>query len=590
MRRILIILFFITVLILLPWTAQTAANPPAPHSGTILLILPGDPYLPLAEEIAQSEDLPLVQSWEDALSGAPETILWVASPDQLSDAVMASAGMALKQHGELPSIGIFTGSTLDEARELWQRGQQLRAQPGSGIQGHFFAANGEHPTDGAPRAVLTDYRVDPPQTMAMDRSSLIQALQQADYLTFTGHGSDENLRIDPETTLLASHLPELPPVIVSTSSCQTLRVWQDDSIALGFIHQGAAAYAGFVYSPMAGYMIGQHQDLPFRYTWPEFPIGQVVALQTRGTLQGYANFPFHYLMGDPRIALRSDPPYQVVQDEVNGNVRTLVLQDVPEGLIPVRVPDGGRYSYVEVPGFAATADGDVFFNARIQAASLGGDKYILVVHSGGDLTLRLHETPPWHWRLTYPLTAAFDHLTLLTPLGGGDIITVIAGALALLVCLLRGWWLHKRAGTPLRPVVLTAGIAALMVTVVLGPYQALRLPHAVVTTKPLAFNALWLAGVFLFTASGVGLYQLNRSWWGKVSGLLIGVGPALLPAAFTLAMLGAYNLLAGQQVGMGVYNLHLSSLPGIAAVVWLLALLAGMTLAGFRSAGFHKNR
>ncbi|NLG74463.1 MAG: hypothetical protein GX495_20765, partial [Chloroflexi bacterium] len=74
------------------------------------------------------------------------------------------------------------------------------------------------------------------------------------------------------------------------------------------------------------------------------------------------------------------------------------------------------------------------------------------------------------------------------------------------------------------------------------------------------------------------------------SGLLIGVGPALLPAAFTLAMLGAYNLLAGQQVGMGVYNLHLSSLPGIAAVVWLLALLAGMTLAGFRSAGFHKNR
>lgn len=540
-----------------------------------MLALPGDAYAALAQEIARAEGLPVAHSWQGALADDPSVILWVAAPGNLSDAAIAAAGLALKRRASLPSVGILSGNTLAEARQLWQRGQQLRAQPGAGAA-RFYAANGEHATDGAPSPQLTDFQSSPPRTAPMDLSSLTGALRQASYLTFTGHGSDDYLRLDEDSKLLAGDVPPLSALVISTGSCQTLRIWSGESIALGFVHQGAAAYVGFVYSPMAGYLVGQFQDLPFRYTWPEFPIGQVVALQTRGSLQAYAGFPFYYVLGDPRIALRSAPPYQIAKDEVKGSLRRLTLQGAPRGLVPVRVPGGGKYAYTEVPGLAATADGDPFFNARLQAARLGEDRFIIVDHPGGDLTLRLRERAPWHWWLTHALLAAFDDVALFTPLNGGDSLLLVAGALALLVTLLRGWRLRRKSGAALRPVIVSALLNGLVVTLLLGLYQALRLPHAAITTKPLSFHPLWLVGVFLLTASGVGLYRLGRSRLAKLLGLLVAVVPALFPALFTLGVLGGYNLLIRQQVPASVYNYHMGSLPLIAAAAWGVVLWAGL--------------
>jgi len=568
---------FFALLLLLAYHPAPAQPPVQAAAGTVVLALPGNAYASLAQEIAQVESLPLAHSWQDALAYNPSVILWVAAPTDLSDAAIAAAGLALKRHTSLPSVGILSGQTLSEARQLWQRGQQLRAQPGAGAA-VFYAANGEHATDGAPSPQLTDFQADPPRTLPMDLSGLTDALQQASYLTFTGHGSDDYLRLDEESKLIAGDVPPLSALVISTGSCQTLRIWSGESIALGFVRQGAAAYVGFVYSPMAGYLVGQFQDLPFRYTWPEFPIGQVVALQARGSLQAYANFPFYFVLGDPRIALRSAPPYRVASDVVAGGLRTLTLQDAPRGILPVRVPGGGKYAYTEIPDLASTADGDPFFNARLQAARLGEDRYIIVNHSGGDLTLRLRERAPWHWWLTHALLAAFDNMTLFTPLNGGGSIMLVAGALALLATLLRGWRLRRKTGRSARPVIAAALAAGCAAALLLGLYQALRLPHAAITTKPLSFNALWLAGVFLLTASGTGLYQLGRSRLAKLLGLLVAVTPALLPALFTFAVMGAYNLLIRQQVPASVYNYHMGAVSLIAAVAWGMLLAAGLWL------------
>jgi hypothetical protein len=50
--------------------------------------------------------------------------------------------------------------------------------------------------------------------------------------------------------------------------------------------------------------------LPFRYTWPGFPIGHVVQFQNRGAVQDFAAFPYCFLLGDPRITVQSAPAYR----------------------------------------------------------------------------------------------------------------------------------------------------------------------------------------------------------------------------------------------------------------------------------------
>lgn len=565
--------------ILLLQLPSGAAEQPAQAAGLVVLAQPADGYYPLAAEIAQAEAAPLVHSWDEALAANPTTILWVAAPEQLSDAAAAAAGMALKKHAALPRVGIITGATQEDARRLWLRGQELRAKSWDGAPDRFFAANAEYPSAGIMQAQLIEFQDGGPRAVPLDRSTMSAALRQADYLTFTGHGGNSYLRLDPDKTYIAHHLPEMPPVIVSTGSCQTLRIWKPDSIALAFVRKGAAGYAGFVYSPMEGYLIGQFDDLPFRYTWPDFPIGQVAALQARGTMQGFANFPFFYLIGDPRIALQDAPPYRVALDEVSGSTRTLILEDVPQGIIPVRVPGGGRYRYVSVEGLAATANGDPFFSSRIQAAILGGDKYILVNHLGGDLTLRLQEDAPWYWLPLHALASAFDHVALFTPQNGGDILMAAAGIVFLIAALLRERFARRKGSGLSRRAAVIALAAALIVTLLLGLYQAARLPHAAITTKPVTFSLVWLAAVFLLTLSGSGLFMLARSLWGKLFGLIVAVLPAFLPAVFVFAVMQVYNLTPRSITGAGVYNMHMSTLPAIAAAAWALALWAGLWLA-----------
>ncbi len=570
MRHTFSILFLILT-IFLSGCQPVSAGDTTQTDGLVILAGEGEKYYALAQEIADSEHAPLKTSWDEALTNSPDVILWVVSPEDLSDEAIITAGRTLKVQSMLPAVGLISGRTIDSARTLWLRGQQIRADWGTVPPVVFMAANGVHPTAGTSDPRLTVFTSgEPPEVKSMDLDALKDSLQQADYLTFTGHGGDSYLRVDPQTKLETGNLPESTTLVIESTSCQTMRPWSGDSIALDFTEHGTAVYAGFAYSPIAGYMIGELQDMPSRYTWPEFTIGDIAGLQNRAALQGFADFPFFFLLGDPRIALTNKAPYETADHEGAENARTYTYRNAPAGMIPVRIPGGGNFRYVDVPGVADTADGDPFFNSRLQAASRNGDKFILFNHKGGDFTIELRNYPPFYWWPVRLLTASFDYVVLFSPLNSGNWIMVVCGLIATGIAFLRR--LHMKRKNRVVPGFLKPVMTGLGFTLILGIYQILRLPVTAINTKDMVFDPVWLAGVFLLLVSGQYLYAISQKQPGRVLALLTGTLPPLLPGLVSLMIVVVTNLLIMQHIGSPIYNLHTAAQPLIAAALWLPVL------------------
>lgn len=253
----------------------------------VILARSDDPYYPLAIEIAAAENAPIAHNLEDALVCQPEFLVWVVSQTLLSDAVMIEFGLAMKGQTLTVSTGTITASTLDGARHLWESRTDVRGQV-------FIAANAPNPSAHI-EGQINVFGQTQISTFPLTKDKFISALETEDYLTFTGHGANSFFRLNEDTRVTSADIPDLNAIVVSTGSCQTVRPWNEDSIALKFADQGAAAYSGFVFSPNEGYLIGEFDGLPFRYTWPGFPIGHVIQVQNRGSLQGFAHFPYEVL-------------------------------------------------------------------------------------------------------------------------------------------------------------------------------------------------------------------------------------------------------------------------------------------------------
>lgn len=540
--------------------SQALALAPSPPD-TVILADVDDGYYSLAQEIALREGLPLVHTLDEALERDPVYLLWVVSPGSLSDRHLVEFGLAMRDRPSAISAGILSGVTLQDARALW-----LRAADARGIR--VAAANAANPS-GHIEAGIHTYGETGVSSQPLTRTNLLGQLQQADYLTFTGHGGKSFLRLDEDTSLRPADLPSLPPVVVATGSCNTFRPWEENSIALAFTRQGAAAYTGFAYSPNEGYLIGEFDGLPFRYTWPDFSIGHVVQVQNRGTLQGFAQFPYYHLLGDPRIALQAEAPYQAVQDRESGSRRSLAFANAPPGMIPVRIPGGARYSFVEIPGVSAAWEGDPFYNSRLQMVDIQDEKYVLFAHAGGSFTLHLRARPPWIWVAGDILSDALDNTLLYIPQTGGDIVFLAAGGLALAAAA----WLLLRKKAAARTLV-PAAVVGLAFAALHGLYALVRLQRLTITSKFVAFSPLALAGTFLLVGCGAFFYFNARSWRGKGVALLVATVGAWAPAVFTLGLLGVINnAMYRPRLGAGLWNYALG-LQSLVALVLECILLA----------------
>jgi hypothetical protein len=529
-----------------------SASPSISQSQCELVVLsnPDDPYYPLAEEIAAFENAPILHSLPDAMDCHPIFLLWVVSPAFLSDAIMIEFGQTMKEQPSAVSSGIITASTLERARDLWERRAQVRGQ-------RFFAANAPNPSALINQGQIIAFNQGGTTTHPLTKTGFRNILLEADYLTFTGHGGSTFLRLDENTTITPVDIPSLNSVVISTGSCQTFRLWNEDSIARSFVDQGAAAYSGFVFSPNEGYLIGEFNGLPLRYTWGDFPIGHAIQAQNRGTLQGFAQFPYQFLLGDPRIALQTNPPYRLVDDHQEDGRRILTFRNVPQGVIPIRISDGAAYQFVEVPGVTAASEGEPFYNSRLQMVNIRNEKFILLVHGGGELTLRLRSQAPWYWFPGDILLDSLDHTLIFSQQSGGGFVAIVFSIIPLVWI---GWQLFKKRLIPqnLRLAVLI-GIGA---TILQGSYVLLRLDQVTITSKAVVFTPLSIVAAFVLSTCGALIYYQTSSRIGKVAALLVFTFASWMPMVFGLVLLAAFNLFAFiPETGTALYNYSLGLLP-----------------------------
>ncbi len=545
----------------------------------IVLAASDDPYHGLAEEIAAAEGAGLISSHSELPARGPVFLLWVASPSYLSSERLVDfsrfLGARMKEPDGVVVPGIISGGSVSRARALWER----RGETSGRIAAAVIGAN---PSANLPASItlLQETQV---ITLPYAEASVLRALRETGYLTYEGHGAPGAFLLGEGVRLDDHELPSLGPVVVATGACNTFRPAEGGALPLAFTDRGAAAYAGFVFSPNAGYLVGGYGGLPFRYTSPDFPVGMALLLQTRGTLLGFAAFPYYLLLGDPRLALTDAVPYRLVRDEEAGRTRRLRFTDLPAGAVPLRVPGGAGYDYVEVAGVTASARRDFFYNARLQSLDAGADKYLLIVSEGGELEVRLRRHPPLGWTLADALLDALDHtlIFLQQPAGGGvAILLAVAGGLGLVAALviLRRPPLRERVTGRRALLALTGGLIAAALH---GVYVLARVDVATVTSKPLVFVPLMVVPTCVLVGQGAFLYLVSGSLRGKGVALIVATSNAWIAGLFTLGATQGFNLLFFHpRMGGRLYNVAPALMAFIAtaflALLWwaLYALLS----------------
>lgn len=565
------------VIIFADWNMNAAATTSEDgfegSSDMVILAARSDPYYDLAEEIALSENLPLVHTLKDALKHKPIFLLWVIAPEHLSDQVFSHFGQTLQKYQVVISTGILTGSSEEKTRALWQRrlfkGKYLAVIP---REHKIFLREKEQTT-----------------SILLNKNNVVASLQETAYVAFQGHGSRRHWLLEDGIDLIADDIPPLPPLLVNALACQTLKIWSQESIALRFLDQGAAAYAGFVHSPLA-YAFGEPNGFPFSYTWPEFPIGHVVQVQNHGYLQGFLAWPFSFLLGDPRLSFLADMPYQLIDEYEDSTGRVLTYSNAPKGVIPVHIRDGARYSFVEIPGVDTAWDHDVFYHQYVQQINLGADKYLLFLHQGGDFTLKLSKNPPWKHRFIRPVITALDHTIVLYFAEGNFLPALIGSGLMLLIS---GLFAARRQ-MDIRQYLPEAIVVGLALTLFRGGYAVIRQEHLQalytnrIRTMDVAFdiNIWFLFSSLIIAAFGAWLFFNSRSRWKKMLAVLVVTFPSWMIAGFSTGIPVFINMLAKQKYDIALYAYG----QGIMALMTCLAELCVAAIILFVSSSFRRRR
>jgi hypothetical protein len=547
--------------------APLAAGASGP--GAVVLSLADDPYKSLAQEIADAEQLPLANTFAEALANDPETILWVAAPGSLSEEAFAQWSLALKAHGRAVAMGLISGGTMESARALWQR------RPAQG--GRCVVAV---PREDAVETYVDGQLVD---QVPLSKEALVAALSGAAIVSYQGHGSRSGWHILEEVHFRAEDVPDLPPLVAIAGSCQTLQVWGENSIAMRMVDRGAVAYVGFLHSPI-GYTIGEPKDFPWRYTWPDYPIGHLIQVQARGLTQGHIGWPYWMMLGDPRNALAQEAPYQVLSDEERGDERIIKLAGLPAGVAPVRIEDGAAYRYVRVPGVGRAYRGDPFYDGDLQMADIGAHKYLLVRSDGGELEVRLWRRTPFWWPPIDALLGSLDQSTLFHHIEGDFVMGLALAGLAVLLVALRLWRRPDARGKHWVPA-LSAGLG---LTLFRTLYALAR--RGYLTTMFVGYlrtidvqweiSPILLAAMGITCIGGVWLWLGARHWWGRVLWTILLLAPTSLMVPLWLGVNVLLNTAAVRTYGgLPIYGY------GMAATTFIAALLEAAVVLLFGNLG-----
>ena len=397
---------------------DTPTNLSVPEANTVILVAERSEYFPLAQEISSMECFPIYHTLEDCFHSSPDFLIWVAAPKEFSESALMHFGKELAKIDTCVGVGIISGNSISQARILWSRDQ-------------YFVANNLAYFSLSEGIVLKNDSQIVEQELTSE--NVVSAVSGSQYIHYSGHGTSRSW--GPFQTTM---VPSLNNAVVSAASCQTFRPWISDNIALKMVDSGAVCYVGFPWSPIGDYFMGDKGGFPFQFSSPDFPIGHIVSVLGKGTQKVFARFPQTFMLGDPRIYL-TQSSVRTVSDTTKDHERTIIYNDCPDGIIPIRVKGAAQYSFVEAVGITSSSDADLFYNRFFQFANNGSDKFILVESQGDELILKLKTSTPFLWFID-DTTQDLADLCLPVAIGSNSLIFVGVMLCLPLVC----WRLWKQ--------------------------------------------------------------------------------------------------------------------------------------------------
>lgn len=520
-------------------------------AGTVILSSSEDPYYTLAEEISQAEGIPIFGTLKEAEQVNPAYLLWVASPDTLTESMLADFAYGLKSLESSISVGVISGSDIEDARRLWAEPKQVQNQS-------YALINATKGYTGIVPDIIYD---DGEQTEVTDvtMDNILSTLSEAGIIQITIEGS-ENLWFNSELdiTVYNTDIPELGPCVIQNYACNTFRPWAKSSIALACIEKGALAYCGFIYPSISGTRFGGYTSTDMINTWPQFTLGQIVQIQNQITMRSYADRPHYFMIGDPRIYCRSESPYEVVSDKKDGSDRMIELSDLEPGLVPIYIEGGAGYNFVQVQGLTAQSMDSPYANKLLEMIDINNDKYIIIDNENSNVTIELKKNVPILWTLQNLFIGFFDAIVVRNWKSNASPVAIILISLVLIIGLVK-----KRHTT--RNLMLGAGVGAGMALIAIT-YILIRQDAIAITNYPVRVNWSFIAGIFMLSGYGALKFLGAKKTGGRIWAVLA----ANLNALFTFVILCGLVLVAKIAVEEQIAGINRPGHPYVAAGITLL--------------------
>jgi len=531
------------------------------HDSTVIFSKTDDPYYELANEISLAENIPICNTIEEIKECNPIYVLWVVSPSFLSDKIVHNFLKQLQNNRLGFSIGVISGNTIGDARQLYNRKSENENRIVSKINGRFGFNREDN-------YKIFNYSDSDTSYLEFSKENILQTLSNSDYLNFAG-GGGSNFWVEKRIPKIQSNeIPNLQSSTIISGACQTFRIWNNNSIALSFIEKGAAAYAGFVYSSIPYFLFSFPNGFPYKYTWTDFPIGHIIQIQNQGIVEGFAAYPWFILLGDPRKYVNENKPYEVLRDSLNNKKRVLEIQSPFSNYIPIHIPDGKKYKFVKVPGIGSKWDKDKFYNSRIQMVDIQNDKYILFKHNGGQVTIQLNQDAPWYRSFFHIITSSLDYTYLFLSDTNGQVLFLIIAVVFVILAARKA--LRKKPSNYIYLIAIFMGIAVMILKF---GYVLYRIDRTMIISKELNVGLLSIFLSSIFIAVGYIFFQLSRTKFGQLLSIMISTFQVWAPTIFWFLFIFLVNSASVRRFDFSIYNYSPVLLPLFTFVFELILLI-----------------
>ena len=482
--RIFKICFFLFISINI--CAQSAKN-------TIVLSDSLDSYYDLAIEISKNENYSIIHDFNQISSSNPDFILWIASPNQLTEKKLVEFALYKLENQIYVPIGIISGKNIDDARYLWSN-RNFRPN------GKFVIFNGTNKSNQIEPKILKydNYEFD---TLTLNKQNFTEELASSEYIQISLHGAARSwFNEKSHFEFKFNELPDLKKTVIQSHACNNFRPWVNNSIALKSIEKGAISFSGFIYSPISGSKIGEYDGLNFRYTWNEFPIGVIIEIQNRASLRSYAKFGHNFILGDPRISFNEQPPYEVIEDNSTQKERLIKLRNAKEGFLPVKIDNGADYRFISISDNIKHSSDDLFFNKNIECVNIDGDKFILFNNTSNSVDIKLLKKTPLLWKIKDTVMDFIDTSIVSHQYTGFNILIGVVFLVLIIIGLLR-----RKTN---KSVLIQSFTISLPFIAIIGFITIIRWNNYSITSKIIEFNEFSFVTDWFLLFSGI-LYFLK---------------------------------------------------------------------------------